>query len=513
MNTRFIAPFLLATLAFAAPASAWADASADVAASPSLTIYNQQFAVVRQTIPLSLTQGFNQVSYSNITCHVEPDSVILRDPSGQSGLRVREQNYRGDVISQDLLLSLYEGKSIQFEVKSDPPTFVEGKIIRSGYVPHTNAYTTYGSGYQYTQQLASQSATPLIEVDGRLQFSLPGTPVFPALTDDSILKPELDWTVVADKPGPVNAELAYVTGGMNWTAAYNVVAPENGQKLELTGWVTIDNESGATFTDAKIKLMAGDVNKIQPQQQMMNGLYLADASFAGAARSAGPAVTQKAFDEYHLYALADPTTLRDRETKQVEFVSSSKIASRTIYIYDGLDLDSNQYYNWGYDSIRNSSEYGTKSRAKVAVAREFDNTEANGLGVPLPAGRIRFYRRDSDGQLEFTGENTIDHTPKDETIRVITGDAFDLVGSRTQTNYSVDSSRRVADESFAIDLKNHKTEPVDIRVVEHLYRGDTWTITDKSTDFVKKDSATIEFPIRIAAGGEQIVTYTAHYTW
>lgn len=490
-------------------------ASAQTPPDRALTIYNQNFAVVRQTVPLDLKAGLNHVTVSDITYHLEPDSVILRDPSGKRTLQIREQNYRADPISQELLLSLYEGQTIDFQVqRGDQISVVPGKIIRSGYVPHTDSYQIFGNQYQYQQQSYADGASgqSIIEVNGKLQFSLPGTPLFPALPDDSILKPTLDWQLVTDKAGPLNAELAYVTGGMTWSAAYNVVSPETGDTLDLTAWVTMDNESGKTFENARIKLMAGDVSKLQSQP---NNLYQASGmlSYAGRTDAIGPPVTEKSFDEYHLYTLANPTTLRDREIKQVEFARAAHVASSTIYVYDGLQLDPNQYNGWTYDNIRSQPSYGTQSNPKVYTMREFVNSAANGLGIPLPKGRMRFYRRDADGQLEFVGENDIDHTPKDETVRVYTGNAFDLTGDRKETNYNVDNNARTADESFQITLHNHKTVPAEIRVVEHLYRGATWTITAKTNTFLKTDAHTIEFRVTLPPDTDKTVSYTAHYTW
>lgn len=486
-------------------------ALADEASNPSLTIYNQQFAVVRNTIPLNLTGDVTSISFTGITSHLEPDSVILRDPTGETNLRILEQNYRGDVASQDLLLSLYEGKTIDFQTvgpNGTPGPIVQGKIIRSGYIPQSDLSSSYNPYYQPQYNGSGASNQPLIEVNGRLQFSLPGTPLFPQLTDDSILKPTLEWSIASDKPGPVNAELAYVTGGMSWKAAYNVVAPDTGTKLDLTGWVTIENQSGLDFPSARIKLMAGDVSKIQ-----QNGQYGNFDAVSMSQNPGTPQVTQKAFDDYHLYTLPLPTTLRDRETKQVEFVRASNVDSDTIYTYDGLQIDQSQYSGWGYDNIRNRREYGTESNPKVAVVREFKNSADNNLGVPLPAGRVRFYRKDTDGQLEFLGEQDIDHTPKDEIIRVTTGNAFDLVGSRTQTDYKIDTQTDTLDESFSIVVKNHKAEPVDVRVIEHLYRALSWDIRNNSDPFVKKDSRTIEFRVQIPPDGEKTVTYSVHYTW
>jgi hypothetical protein len=484
------------------------------AAEPALTIYNQNFAVVRDTVPLDLQSGINTVRFSGMTAHAEPDSVVLRDPTGKHSLQILEQNYRNDPVSQELLLSLFEGKTIDFEkvnyANGQPQEqIIQGKIIRSGYVPHYAAMNRYGPEYYQSQMAYAQSSSqPIIEVDGKLRFSLPGQPLFPELPDDTILKPTLLWLIQSAKPARFDAELSYISEGMSWEASYNLVAPEKGDNLDLVGWVTIDNQSGKAFENAKIKLMAGDVNKIQPQQ--MRSFAMNEMLAAGTA--APPPVTEKAFAEYHLYTLERPTTLLDRETKQVEFVHASGIKSEPIYVYDGARI-SNNYYGWGYENIRNDREYGTQSNPKVWVMREFVNSETNHLGLPLPKGRLRFYRSDADGQMEFIGEDTIDHTPKDETIRINTGNAFDLVGERKQTGYNLDTSRRTLDESFAIKLRNHKTEPVEIRVVEHLYRWSNWEITQKSDDFTKKDSQTIEFRVSVEPDEERTITYTVHYSW
>jgi hypothetical protein len=351
-----------------------------VMAQPPLTIYNQDFAVVRQPLSLDLQRGANEVRVTDITAHMEADSVILRDPAGKRAIQILEQNYRADPISQGLLLSLYEGKEIQFLVrKQDTDEIVSGRIIRSGYVPHQSGMQRYGQQYAMQQRAYAygEAGQPIIEVDGKLRFSLPGEPLFPALTDDTILKPTLHWVLETDKAGKLDAELSYVTGGMSWEA-----------------------------------------------------------------------------------------------------------------------------------------DYGTQSNPKVWVMREFKNSKENHLGVPLPRGRMRFYRRDDDGQLEFTGENLIDHTPRDETVRVYTGDAFDLVGERRRTDYRIDTERHWLDESFEIKVRNRKEQgAVEIRVVEHLYRWVNWEIVEKSDPFVKTDSQMIEFRIQVPAGKEKVATYKVHYTW
>jgi hypothetical protein len=478
---------------------------------PSLTIYNQNFAVVRQQLPLDLKSGENQVSVNEITMHLEPDSVILRDPTGKHAVQVLEQNYRADPVSQALLLSLYEGKTIDFEVgRAQGFETIKGKVIRSGYVPHNeSAMNLYGQQY-YQSQMNAASEQPIIEVDGQLRFSLPGTPIFPALTDDSILKPRLEWLLATDKAGKFPVEFSYVTGGMTWQADYNIVAPEKGDLVDIVGWVTMDNQTGKTFENARIKLMAGDVNKIQ--QAGMNGrVQYAMAGPIGGAIS--PPVTEKTFDEYHLYTLERTTTLRDRETKQVEFIRAAGVGTKQIYIYDGVKIDGNRYNNWNWDNIRNDHSYGTESNPKIWVMREFRNSDANHLGMPLPKGRVRFYRRNDDGQIEFTGENTIEHTPRDETVRIYTGNAFDLTGERRRSDYIIDNNKRTATESFEIKIRNHKKEPVEVRMVEHLYRAQNWDIASSSAEYKKTESHTIEFPVTIAPDEEKTITYTAHYSW
>lgn len=473
--------------------------------STALTIYNQNFFVAREHVPLDLQPGLNQAEYAGIAAHLEPDSVILRDPNGRA-LQILEQNYRNDPVSPEMLLSFYEGKTIDFVVGRNADgsdVKIKGKVIRSGY-----ASPNFIQGFP--QQASSQ---PIIEMDGVLHFGLPGQPAFPALSADSILKPTLSWLLRTDTPGKFNAEISYVSGGMNWQSDYNVVVQDQpGSKtdlLDMIGWITMRNFSGKTFEDAKIKLMAGDVSKIQ--EPTVAGRMYAVSQAVEVDAAAPPVVREKAFDEFHLYTLQRPTTLRDAETKQVEFVRATGIHAQRLFIYDGAHTDQYAYYN--QDQIRQDVNYGTASNPKVWVMEEFKNAEGNHLGIPLPKGKLRFYRRDTDGHLEFVGENVIDHTPKDETIRVFTGNAFDVTGERKRTSYHVDSNQHWMDESFEIRLRNHKKDAVDVRAVEHLYRWTNWKLSEQSADSRKTDAQTIEFPVTIAPGGEQVITYTVHYSW
>jgi hypothetical protein len=439
-------------------------------AQPALTIYNQNFAVVREKVPLDLKEGETAITFAGATRKLEPDSVVLRDPAGKIAFRVLEQSYRSDTVSQPFLLSLYEGKEIDFLVRDQDGRehTVKGKIVRSGYAP------------------GGQFETPIVEVDGKLRFSLPGEPVFPALGDEGVLKPTLTWQIGAERAAKLDAELSYITSGFAWEAAYNFVAPETGETLDVVGWVTISNKSGQTFTNAAVKLMAGDVNRIQPPTDSEEGGMVKLSAFS--VRAA--AVSEKAFDEFHLYTLPRQVTLRDKETKQVEFMRATGIKAPVVFVYDGQ---------------RNST--------KVAVMREFKNSEDNGLGLALPKGRARFYRRDdADGRIEFVGEDSIDHTAKDEMLRIRTGDAFDVVGERAVTAQSNSSYNRQAEQEITVKLRNHKTAPVQIRVVEHL-AGLKWEILSKSDDFVKKDAQTLEFTVPVKPNEERVVTYHIRYDW
>ncbi len=473
----------------------------------ALTIYNQNFFVAREHLPLDLTAGVNHVVFNGITSHLEPDSVILRDLTGRP-IQILEQSYRNDPVSQELLLSFYEGKTIDFLVPGiEKP--IRGKIIRSGYMPVN--YYLYQQNYPYPQANSSQ---PIIEVGGVLRFGLPGQPLFPALSSDSILKPALSWELATTNPGSSQAEISYVSGGMTWQSDYNLVVADGAKNsgmnsLDLVGWITMQNHSGKTFENARIKLLAGDVSKLQ-QPQMAGRMYAAEAQ-AMNADMAAPVVREKSFDEFHLYTLGRPATLRDNETKQVEFVRSTGIQSQRLYVYDGAQMDQYAYYS--PEQIRNDPGYGTASNKKIWVMQEFKNSEANHLGIALPKGRLRFYRRDTDGSLQFIGENTIDHTPKDETIRVYTGNAFDVVGERKRTSYHVDTNAHWMDESFEIRVRNHKKEAVTVRVVEHMYRWIQWDLTSKSMEFKKSDARTIEFRPTVAPNGDATIIYTVHYSW
>jgi hypothetical protein len=462
--------------------------TAIVSAEPAITIYNSDLAVVRETLPLDLKAGENSVVFDRATAQVRPDSVVLRDPAAKAGFSILEQSYRNDPVSRSLLLSYFEGQTIDFrQVYPDGKVeTIQGRIIRSGHVP------------------GGTPTDPIIEVEGKLRFQLPGEPLFPDLGDGSILRPTLGWALAATEDVKFDAQLSYLSGGFSWEADYNFVAPEKGEIATLTGWVTVTNQSGTAFTKAKVKLVAGDVNVIQ-EEVVMAG---APAAMMRMAADAAPQVEEKAFDDFHLYTLARPLTIRDRETKQVEFIRAPEVKAAKFYVYDGAPM-------YRFHGGRNDGPLGNEGFEKdVAIYWEMTNDEASGLGMPLPAGRIRFYRADdADGNLEFVGENSIDHTPRNEKLRIYTGNAFDLVGERRITDFvRVDRENRMQ-ESVEVTLKNRSEEPKSIVVREHLWRWSTWQIEANSQDFRKVDAQTIEFTVDLAPNEEKKVTYTARYSW
>lgn len=458
-------------------------------AAPSLTIYNGNFAVVRDTLELAVSKGQNRVQYQEITQQLEPDSVVLRSRDDDWQIRILEQNYLANVISEPLLLHYFEGKTIEFEVARDEKiTLIPGTIIRSGYG-------------------TPAASTPIIEMEGKTRFGLPGRPLFPALKDDTLLKPALQWQVESSQNGNVPLEIAYLTGGLNWKADYNIVAQDDSDKVNLSGWVTFSNNSGKNFAQAVVKLMAGDVNKVQPTPQ-----FHAKAMVLAEMAAPAPAVTQQDFDEYHLYSLQRKLDLQDGETKQVEFLNASAVTAKKLFVYDGAAIEEHYRYQ-SPENIRNDPEYGTRSNRKVWIMREFKNEKANQLGIPLPKGRVRFYQQGDDQQLEFIGENNIDHTPANETVRLYTGNAFDIVGERERLDYQINTQERWIRESFRIKLKNRKKEQASVTAVEHLYRWSQWAIETSSQDFVKKEANTVEFVAELKPDEEKEITYTVRYRW
>ena len=460
-------PLVLALAGAALPAGA--------ATGPEtrLTVYNQDLAVITETRVLTLERGLQDLRLSDLPALLQPDSVMLRDPADAAGLRIVSQSFRSRVLGVGEMLRRSEGKTLRFQVLNPATGKVEtqtARLVRAGGGPD-------GEG----------DAAPIVETaDGAIRFSLPGEPVFDGLPQDVALKPHLLWRIESSKAGARALELSYATSGLSWSATYNAVLPEKGDRLDLTGWVNVENRSGASFRDARVRLLAGQVNRVAPPSMPVPGRNLrALAAVEGMA----PEVAGRPLDEYHLYVLERPVTLEDGQLTQVEFRRAAGVPATRFYVYDGA--------------------VSPAVRATV----EFANKKEAGLGVPLPAGVLRVFREDRDGARELVGEAAIGHLPADETVRTEIGSAFDLVGERRPLDTSLVADRERAEEAYEIKIRNRRKEAAAIRVVEHLHRGPNWKILESSDVYEKKDARTIEFRVPVPAGAERVVTYRVRYTW
>jgi hypothetical protein len=327
---------------------------------------------------------------------------------------------------------------------------------------------------------------------------------FPELPDGLITRPTLAWRLLASREGAQEVEITYLTGGVSWQADYVLLLAADDRSIDLDGWVTVSNTSGATFRDARLKLVAGDLQRL-PQPGYAQG----EDALRALPTEAAAAIEQRQFFEYHLYEVPRPVTVRDNETKQIEFVRAAGVAAEKFFVYDGLQCAS---YYWvctyaGYPQTDPS--YGVASNPKVMVLVEFDTDQVE---ADLPRGRVRLYQEDVDGAALLIGEDQIDHTPQGESLRLYVGDAFDIVGERLQTDFRLPSSKSV-EETYRIVLRNHKDEAVEVRVVEHLFRWSNWSILRSSHRYERLDSSTIEFRARVPAEGQTELTYTVRYSW
>jgi len=332
----------------------------------------------------------------------------------------------------------------------------------------------------------------------------------PSLPGGLITRPTLVWDVAAKKAGPHRTRVSYQTAGLTWWADYNVTYAETKGadtcKLDVGAWVSIVNQSGASYPDAKLKLVAGDVQRAAPPAAapavMMRKSMAADET--------APGFVQKEFFEYHLYTLGRTTTLPDNSTKQIElFPVARNVPCEKTLVYYGLPAGSGFW-----TSPVTDRNLGTPWNRKVDVYLRFRNGTNDGMGMPLPAGRVRVSKLDSaDQSLEFIGEDAIDHTPKDENVRLKLGSAFDVVGERRQMDFSLDTGRKQMSEEIEVKLRNHKKEPVTVIVKENLYRWTNWRIERSTHSYEKEDARTVHFPVKVAPDGEAVVRYTVRYSW
>ncbi len=330
-------------------------------------------------------------------------------------------------------------------------------------------------------------------------------------TQGLILEPTLVWDLMTDTAGERPVRLTYQTTGLTWRADYSVIINSDDTAVDVGSWVTVVNQSGVTFDNAKLKLVAGDVQRVTPQQ---NDYRPADDANGESAVQDAEGFEEKSFFEYHLYTLGRPTSLPDNSTKQIElFDAAEAVPAEKVFVYYGLG-DQFRGFRYGSDAYTDRN-LGNQSNNKVDVYLTFKNAEDDGLGVPLPAGKLRVYKQDdADNTLEFVGEDVIDHTAREETVLVKLGSAFDVVGERKQTDYQLDERGRTITESFEIKLRNRKEDQaVKVLVKENLFRWATWEIVDHSDDFEKIDARTVHFPVTVAPDEEKVVTYTVKYTW
>ncbi len=447
------------------------------------------YAVIRQEREVSLQKGRGTLQFTDVAALIDPTTVgfvSVSDPS----TRVVEQNFQFDLVSNERLLQRFLEKPIQVEqTRGDTVAVTSGRLLSASgglVLQHDD-----GS----VEVLNDYSNLKLPELPGGL-----------------ITRPTLVWDLFSEKAGPQKVRVTYETAGMTWWADYNVTFKEgdsaNTGSLDVAAWVSILNQSGAGYPEAKLKLVAGKPHRVpRAEMVMMKG-----ERRAGMDMMAAPAgFEEKSFFEYHMYTLGHPTTLPDRSTKQIElFPVVRRVPCEKVLVYYGQPIGAGMYFA---DPVVDR-DYGTTSNKEVDTYLRFRNAKDAGLGIPLPAGRIRVSKLDpADDSLEFIGEDRINHTPHDETVQIKLGTAFDVVGERKQTDFSVDTSRKVIEEEFEITLRNHKDQPVKVIVKENLARWSAWTVIRKSQDFNKTDARTIEFPVTVAKDGEAKVSYRVRYTW
>ncbi|HWN46374.1 MAG TPA: hypothetical protein VNM71_03385 [Steroidobacteraceae bacterium] len=446
------------------------------------------YALVRDDRDMKIKQGRSQLSFTDVAALIDPTTVTfssLTDPS----TRVLEQNFQFDLVSTQKLLLKFIDRQITVDKSSG-----------NSVTPITGTL------------LSAIDGIVLRGTDGSI-YSLPAyTSVrFPDLPGGLNTRPTLVWDIQSPAGGSHKTRVTYQTGGITWWADYNLIfnegADANSGLLDLSAWVSIINQSGATYQDAKLKLIAGDVHRAEPV--LDRAMRTKVMEMAVAAPQGANGFEQKDFFEFHLYTLGRTTTLPNNSTKQIELFDQAKqIPAKKVLLYYGAVQP---YY---YPSPYTDRNMGVEMNKKVDVYLEFKNDKQFGLGVPLPAGRLRVSQLDkADGSLEFIGEDTIDHTPKDEQVRVKLGSAFDVVGERRQVSFSVDTTAKWMEEEIEVKLRNHKSQPVDVVVKENLYRWSNWKILTQTHKYDKEDARTISFPVKVAKDGEAVVRYRVRYTW
>ncbi|NIA13089.1 MAG: DUF4139 domain-containing protein [Nitrospiraceae bacterium] len=434
----------------------------------AVTVYNNDLALVRDRRKVALLPGEVTLKFSDVAAKIRPETVSLRSLSRPDALHILEQNYAYDLMSPAKLMEKYVGKRVRLVNFSNELGF-----------------------YEKEATLLSVNEGPIYQIDKDIFLGHPGNVALPEIPENLIAKPSLIWLL--DNGGTDHEiEATYLTRGIGWRADYVISLDRSDTQMDLEGWVTLDNESGAQYTNAQLKLVAGEVNIVQPEMKAALRGYAAGMRTA---RAPAP-MRQESFAEYHLYTLPRRTTIKQNESKQVRLLTVSRVAVRKEYEYRG---DVSFYYQ----------PTPVRKDDKVGVFLVFENEEANALGMPLPGGVMRVYQEDSDGMLQFAGEDRVKHTPKDEEVRLRLGNAFDIVGERTQTDFE-EVAGNVTESAFKIAIRNHKETAVTVDIVEPM--PNDWKIIEQSQDFVKKDAHTAIFKVLLAPDGEAAVTYRVRVT-
>jgi hypothetical protein len=426
-----------------------------------VTIYNGNLGLVKDTREARLPEGMSEVQFADVAAQIDPTSVHLKSLTDPAGLRILEQNYEYDLLSAQKLLEKYVGRKVRLYQGNG--SFLEATLL-----------STDG---------------PVYDINGEIHMGHHGQVVFPSLPENLVSKPTLLWLLRNGAPTPQRIEASYLTGGITWKADYVVLLNAADDRADLTGWVTIDNKSGATYKDAALKLVAGDVNRAREDRTRQ---ALEVASKAAAAAPASRDFVSEGFFEYHLYTLDGRTTIKDKQTKQLTLMTAAGVPVRKELAFFGA----RDYYR---------SQYGTPmSNQKVSVFVELTNTKANNLGVPLPKGKIRVYKADTSGSQQLVGEDWIDHTPRDERVRIKMGEAFDVVGERTQRDWKRIGGS-IYEVEWEISLRNHKKEDVVVSVIEPI-PGD-WEVLRESQPHEKLEAHTLRYQVPVPREGAAKLTY------
>jgi hypothetical protein len=468
---------LFCVAAFALPAHSQEAAPARARSGPGdraelgLTVYSGGFGLIRETRTVPIAKGRTELEFAGVAETIQPETVQIH-ALGNASLRVLEQNYRYDLLSPEKLLEKYVGRNV--------------RVLRWS--------ESKGRDEERDAKVLSAGPTPILQVGDEITYGFPGRISFPELPKNLIAKPSLVWLLESGAERP-KVEVSYLAQNLGWKADYVLVVDAADASGDLNGWVTLDNKSGATYEDAKLQLVAGDVHRVLPE---MYADSLAKRRMSAMPEAAAPQFREEGLFEYHLYTLERPATLLENEQKQIALLEASGVKLQKKLVLRGEST-------WFRSQIGDGP-----NPSKVNVSLEFQNKEGEHLGMPLPKGIIRVYKRDSSGGRQFLGEDQIDHTPKDEKVRVRVGDAFDVIGERRQMEYKVIGSCR-SESAWQIDLRNHKSEKVDVDVIEPA-SGD-WEIVSSSQKAVKEDANTFSFRVPVPANGSARVEYRVRVRW